>query len=70
MATLAECERVRYCNWLRCSSIFLTMKRLESRKRSTQFCRHDCSLLERRVDGVLVMHLLGKGRRARGRGQV
>ena len=41
----------------RCSSIFLTMNRLVSRKRSTQLARQLCSFLEKDEDGAPVMHL-------------
>lgn len=49
---------------MRCSSIFLTMKRLVSRKRSTQFARQPCSPREKLVEGVPVMHLGGDGQRS------
>lgn len=41
----------------RCASIFFTMNRLVSRKRSTQFARHELSEREKLVDGVPVTHL-------------
>lgn len=44
-------------DWNRCSSIFLTMKRLVSRNLSTQFARQLSSPRENLVDGVPVMHL-------------
>ena len=43
--------------WTRCCSILLTMKRLVSRKRSTQLARQLPSEREKPVEGVPVMHL-------------